>query len=553
MYKTMKKSIVIIGAGYSGTLTAKKLAKKLHQEEVEITLIDKNPFHTMLTELHEVAAGRVDESGIKLDLGKIFNGRKVNVILDTVNEIDFEKQVVKGTNNSYPYDYLVLSAGSRPNYFGISGAQEYTYSLWSYEAAIRLNERINASFRRAQSTTEEAERRKLLSFWVIGAGFSGVEMISELAEYVPILCEKYGIAPEEISLYSVDGLSRVVPNLSEKLSAKAERKLQRMGIQVLLNTKVDSIGEDYICLKMGEDIKRYDAGTVVWTAGIQSEAVVQQASQVLEGNRGRIQVNAELCSITNKHVYIVGDNMFYIPSGEKNPVPQMVENCEQSSHLAANNIACEITGKGTKEEYHPKFHGVVVSIGSKDGIASIGATGKMQLSGFLAIAAKHAIYLLYFLQVLGWNKIYYYLRDEIFSVKNQRSLMGGHLSYKIPNLFLVPLRIWVGYLWLYAGITGTATLGFAPANGVDILEVILGIALLGGLFTTPAAIFSIVLQIIMRKDLGWSSMNTWMIFAGIALLPGTGRSLGLDYYVMPLLKKWWANLPFVRKWYLYHD
>ncbi|NLC18016.1 MAG: FAD-dependent oxidoreductase, partial [Clostridiales bacterium] len=200
----MGKRIVIVGAGYAGILTAKKLAKKFKkQKDVSITIIDKNPFHTMLTELHEVAANRVDEDSIKISLKKIFAGRNVNVKHDTVTAVDFDKKLVKGANESYEYDYLVLAAGSKPTFFGVTGADKYSFKLWSYEDAVTLRDHIQASFRKAMSEPNEEERRRLLTFWVVGAGFTGIEMIGELAEYVPILCEKFGIDRKEVSLYNV--------------------------------------------------------------------------------------------------------------------------------------------------------------------------------------------------------------------------------------------------------------------------------------------------------------------------------------------------------------
>lgn len=683
----MGKRIVIVGAGYAGILTAKKLAKKFKkQKDISITIIDKNPFHTMLTELHEVAANRVDEDSIKINLSKVFAGRNVDVKLDTVTSIDFNKKTVVGTNESYSYDYLVLAAGSKPTFFGVPGAEEFTYKLWSFEDAVILKDHIHETFRKAMSETNEEERKRMLTFWVVGAGFTGVEMIGELAEYVPFLCEKYAIKRSEVSLYNVDGLSRVIPNLTEKLSAKVSRRLEKMGVKVILNSFVSGVGEDFISLKQNDKVNTYKAGTIIWAAGIQSADVTQKTSDNLEVTRGgRVQVDAYLRSTKDENVYVIGDNMFFVPEGEERPVPQMVENCEQSAHTAAHNIVAAVNGKGELEAYKPKFHGVMVSIGGRYAVCHVGLPGKFfSMPSFLAMFAKHFINIIYFIQVLGWNKIFNYMKHEFFTIRNCRSFVGGHFSNRTPSFLLMPLRVWLGAVWLFEGImkvaegwfkspkltgffggasawydsilngtapdaassattaaadkianaiqvvstnvqaitlsadatsaaTSSAGAGAAEAAGqvfvnfdfiglfkvifisgkqlaestlsdfafkldvplmnwfvdklilpydgvqmamqifIVIAEILIGLALIGGLFTTPAAALSLILQFMFVCTTGLYLGTFWMIFAGIAVLIGAGRTLGLDYYAMPALKKGWKKLPFVRKWYIYND
>lgn len=183
--------IIVLGAGYAGVLAAKKLEKKFkNNSDISITIIDKNPFHTMLTELHEVAANRVDEDSIKMNLKQIFAGRNVDVVMDDIQKVDFEKKQLIGKNKEYDYDYLVIAAGSKPTYFGVEGAEEFSHKLWSYDDAVKLREHIHDSFRKAAIETNPEERRRILTFYVVGAGFTGVEMIGELAEYVPFLCKK---------------------------------------------------------------------------------------------------------------------------------------------------------------------------------------------------------------------------------------------------------------------------------------------------------------------------------------------------------------------------
>ena len=695
----MGKKIVIVGAGYSGILTAKKLAKKFKSNaDVSITIIDKNPFHTMLTELHEVAANRVDEESIKISLHKVFAGRKVQVKLDTVTSVDFNKKVVTGTADSYEYDYLVLCAGSKPTYFGTAGAEEFTFKLWSYEDAVLLKEHIHNMFRKAAKETDPEERKKLLTFYIVGAGFTGAEMAGELAEYAPILCDNFEIDRKEVTICNVDVLSRTIPNLPEKLSVKVERRMKKMGIRVMLNTGVVKVGKDFVETKAGDVITREGTYTVIWAAGIEGADVTAEAGKTLQsGGRGRIALDPYLRSLDDESVYVVGDNMLYTPEGEERPVPQIVENCEHSADTAAHNIECAITGKGQMEKYKPSFHGFMVCIGGRYGVARVGLPNMMfNLPSWLAMFSKHFINIIYFVQVLGWNKVFSYMRHEFFTIRNCRSFVGGHFSNRTPSFLLVPIRIWLGAVWLFEGImkivegwmtspkltgffggaqawydsivnsgggaapdgtsgatteasvnifshfahllyntayaadavsaaTGAGAGGGAAAEGaaqagqaaaqigtvifnfnflglfhaffvsgkdlasstlsdlafkldvpimnwfvntlilpydgvqlamqifIVVAEILIGLALIGGLFTFPAAGFSLILQFMFVTTTGLYLGTFWMIFAAIAVLIGAGRTFGLDYYAMPALKKGWKNIPVVRKSYLYHD
>jgi len=670
----MEKKIVIIGAGYSGILTAKKLAKKFkNNNDVSITIIDKNPFHTMLTELHEVAANRVDEDSIKISLKKVFAGRKVNVVLDTVNSIEFDKKLVVGAGKSYEYDYLVLCAGSKPTFFGTPGAEEFSYKLWSYQDAVILKDHIHNLFRKAACETDLEEKKKLLTFYIVGAGFTGSEMAGELAEYAPILCEKFEIDRKLVNICNVDVLSRTIPNLPEKLSDKVEKRMKKMGIRVMLNTGVVRVGKDFVETKNNDIITRESTNTVIWAAGIESADITTEAGKTLQSaGRGRIKLDPYLRSLDNENVFVVGDNMLYTPEGEERPVPQIVENCEHSAETAAHNLTCSLTGQGEMHKYKPSFHGFMVCIGGRYGVARVGMPNMMfNLPSFLAMFSKHLINIVYFIQVLGWNKIFSYVKHEFFTIRNCRSFVGGHFSNRTPSFLLVPLRVWLGAVWLFEGImkiyegwlttpkltgffggaiawydsiiNGGATNGTSGATGeaagaatdavtsatgagaaggageaaaqvgttiinwdffgwiqtifvsgkdlahstisdyafkldiplmnwftdtlilpfdsvqigmqvfIVIAEILIGLALMGGLFTAPAAAFSLILQFMFVCTTGLYLGTFWMIFAGIAVLIGAGRTLGLDYYAMPALKNAWKRLPFVRKLYIYND
>ena len=453
----MEKRIVIIGAGYSGILIAKKLAKKFRkskQTSASITLIDKNPFHTMLTELHEVAAGRVDEDSIRISLHKVFSGRNVDVKLDTIESVDAENKVVQGKAGAYPYDILVVASGSRPSYFGVPGAAEFAYRLWSYDDAVKLKDHILNAFRAASKETDLEEKRRLLNFNIVGAGFTGVEMTGELAEYAPILCDKFEIDRSLVTINNIDVLDRACPNLAEKLSHKAERRLTKMGVTLRLKTSVKAVGKDFIETESNGVRLVQKTDTVIWAAGVESSEIASYLGKVYESaNRGRIKVDRYLRTLSDENIYIAGDNMFYIPEGEKTPVPQVVENCEHCADTITNNIFCVVAGKGTMEEYKPVFHGIMVSMGGRYAVAQVGTPKHMfSLPSFFAMFSKHFINILYFAHVLGWNKIISYLKHEIFTIRNRRSFVGGHFSNRTPSFLLVALRIWLGAVWVFEGV-----------------------------------------------------------------------------------------------------
>ena len=126
------KKIVILGGGYGGVVTGKHLAKLFKKDkDVSIQLIDRNPYHTLLTELHEVAANRAPEDSVKIELKKIFAGQKVDVVLDSIDNIDFAAKELRSAKTTYKYDYLVIGTGCKPTFFGIPGAEEHSLTLWS--------------------------------------------------------------------------------------------------------------------------------------------------------------------------------------------------------------------------------------------------------------------------------------------------------------------------------------------------------------------------------------------------------------------------------------
>ncbi|OAB45696.1 FAD-dependent oxidoreductase [Paenibacillus antarcticus] len=623
------KKIVLLGGGYGGVLTAKKLANKFKKNnDVQIQLIDRNPYHTLLTELHEVAANRTPEDAVKIDLKKIFANQKVDVVLDDISKIDFEGKTLISDKATYEYDYLVIGTGSKPTFFGIPGAEENAFTLWSFEDAVRLKKQIRDMFSEAAKEKDPVIRKTKLSFVVVGAGFTGVELIGEMAEFRDELCKEFYIDAQDVRLVVADMASKILPILPDKLIAKSENHLRKMGVEIITNAKIT--GVDPTAVKLGDT--EIAANTIVWTAGVEGSDLVGSLDVKQQGRR-RIETNDKLQSLDHENVYVVGDNIFFIPEGETRPVPQMVENAEHAAPLIAHNIHADVTGKA-KKSYKPAFHGTMVSIGSRYGVANVGLPNKMfMLTGFMAMMSKHFINLFYLSTVAGFNKVWTYMMHEFFHVENRRSFLGGHFSKRSPNFWLVPLRIYLGYMWLHEGwekigkiwdepsriflipaspiadvtsaaseavtavaqtvdaqaaASAVATTGetltalpvpgfitsvmnvfmdlffYSSDGGYTVLaqvfqtamvlaEITFGALLILGLFTAVSSIATIGMGVMIWTSGMAPYEMLWYVTAAIATIGGSGSVFGLDYYVLPWLKKQWKKIPLVRRWYLFTD
>lgn len=603
------KSIVIIGGGYAGVHAAKKLAKKYKKDDsVTITLIDRHSYHTMMTELHEVAAHRVEPDAIQYDLRKLFNRTKVKLVTDNVKNVDYEKKIVTTEHGSFPFDYLILGMGGEPNDFGTPGVKENGYTLWSWEDAVKLREHIEKIVHQAALEHDDEKRRAMLTFAVCGSGFTGVEMVGELLEWKDRLAKDNKLDPEDITLYLVEAAPTILNMLDRKDAGKAEKYMVKKGIKILKNSPIVEVKADRIVLKSGEEISTY---TLIWTAGVKANSDTKDYG-MSQGRAGRLKVNEYMEAEGLKNVYVVGD-LAYFEEAEGKPTPQIVEAAEQTGMTAAKSIIAEISG-GEKVAYQGKYHGFMVSIGARYGVANLSG---LRLSGWLAILMKHLVNLYYFFGIRSGYYMFQYIMHEFFHIKDKRNIFRNFTNRYGNVLWSFPLRLFVGGFWIVeacAKIWGeetwkeaisswskvptlfkglgedswlvgssvkmpfdwlqTATSGASQAAGdsatqfatpilshmpgwfewimqimlpnadmavfmqkfMVFVELGIGLALVAGLFTWIASIASAGFLVVFTLSamLGWDKV--WALPASIALLNGSGRTLGLDYWVVPFLQ-----------------
>ncbi len=637
-----KKQIVVLGGGYAGVHAAKTLHKafKKHQDKVEITLIDKNRHHILMTELHEVAGNRVEEDSVKISFDRIFSGKMVNVVQDTIVDIDFKNQRLKGERASYAYDQLIIGTGATTADFNIPGVKEHAFYLWSLEDALRIRCHIEQIVKEASREADAEKRKQMLTFVVAGGGFTGIELVGELIEWLPILCEENGIDfKKEGRLISAEALGSILNMLPEKPRAKAVKYLEKKGVEIKLNSLITQVDADGFTTKNGEVIK---TKTLVWTCGVRGTEFCEKLP-LTDGKIGRKLVNEYMQSPDYQNVHLVGDGMWFLENNRA--VPQIVEAAEQTAKTAADGVIYAIKSElGLKAE-HPKpfksnFHGYMVSIGGRYAVSH---TAGMSLSGFFAMALKHLVNIYYQSGVCGINGAWAYIKHEILEIKHGRSLIGGLAVYKVPSYWTTFLRMFLGVMWLIEGFgkikngwltdtTGSKVYWGTPATSVAdawasasqavtdtvapvvqavadtaasasqavgetvaaagqtvveqfappllsqplaiftwindtfvaqapylfqlmivLAEVGIGLALFGGLFTFPAAIVSLGLSIMFLIGAMAGKEILWYMAVSIVMLGGAGKAFGLDYWVMPYLKKLWNKTPFAKKTYFYLD
>jgi len=447
------KRVLIVGGGYAGVSVAKVLEKNYRKrDDVEIVLVDRNPFHTLMTELHEVAGWRTEPESVQVPFRKIFGGSKVKIVTDTVKSVDFASNEVTLSTGKMKYDHVVIGSGADPDFFLVPGIKENAFTLWSFDDAIKLRRHFEDIWARAAAESDTDKRKKLLTFAVAGAGFTGIEMVGEILELRKVMCAKHHIDPKDVRVIVIEALPYILAMLAESQRVKARAYLDKMGCEILLSAPITGAGKGIINLKDGSTV---EAGTFIWTCGVSGSHF--SGSLGLEAKRNRILANENMRVEGHDNVWVAGDNLWFAEGGK--PLPQIVETAHQTGEVAAHNIIASIDG-GTMKSFKSNYHGFMVSIGGKYGVADAGG---IKTSGFFAMAMKHMINLYYLFTIAGINQCWEYGKHEFLDIKDRRSIIGGFAEHKVRGYWLVPIRMWLGFSWFMEGLNkiGEGWLTFA--------------------------------------------------------------------------------------------
>jgi NADH dehydrogenase len=305
-----KHRVVILGGGFGGL----NAAQKLKRAPMDVTLIDRRNFHLFQPLMYQVATGSLSPGEIAAPLRGILSRQKnTQVLLGEAADIDPDtKRVILRDGAVFPYDSLIVATGSQTSYYGNDAWREWAPSLKSVEEATAIRHKILYAFECAERSTTEEEARAWLTFVIVGAGATGMELSGALAEIAneTLRNDFRRINPREARIILMEGGPRVLNSFPEDLSARAEVLVSRLGVEVEKNVMVTGIDANGVTYKSGEESKRLPAKTVLWAGGVTTNAFGRRLAERAHAETdrsGRIKVNPDLTVPGYPDIFIVGD------------------------------------------------------------------------------------------------------------------------------------------------------------------------------------------------------------------------------------------------------
>lgn len=387
----MAKRVVILGAGYGGVRCGLTLDHESRKGEVELVLVNDHDYHQFITQLHESEIGISDDHDVRVPLDEIFKSGRVKFIKDEVMRIFPNEKNVVLAEGSLDYDYLVVSLGSEPEYYDIPGLEQHSLTLKRLNSAKLIRTHIENNFAIYKNTPH---RRELLTIVVGGAGFTGIELAGELADWVPELAEKFDIPETLVSVVNIEATSSILTGFDRHLMENTYRVLQDKGVRIITDVAIEGVTGREVRLNNGELIK---TRAFIWTGGMRANKVVAQAG-FTSAVRGRAHVNKYLQSVNYSNVYIIGDNAFIVNPDTGEVMAPTAQAAIQSGHVSALNILADIRGI-SPQVFHPKELGRVISLGRNAAAGKIG--GRYRSKGRGAGLLKEAIQWKYLYSIGG--------------------------------------------------------------------------------------------------------------------------------------------------------
>ncbi|MEO5533813.1 MAG: NAD(P)/FAD-dependent oxidoreductase [Pseudolysinimonas sp.] len=382
------RKILIVGGGYAGFYTAKKLQKQLARGEAQVTIIDPLPYMTYQPFLPEVAAGSIEPRHAVVSHRRHLT--KTTVITASVSKVDHAAKKVTvtppvGESWEIDYDTIVVTAGAVSRTFPIPGVADEAIGLKNIEEAIAIRDRVADCFARASNLPAGPERQRLLTFVVVGGGFAGIELFGELRSYASALLRQYrNLTIDDTHFHLIEAAGRIMPEVSLKTSLWVIKNLAQRAATVHLDTQLASAVGGVVELSTGE---KFESDTIMWTAGVMANPVVRGTDLPID-DRGRLRVQTDLRVVNDAGVVAdawgAGD-VAAVPDISKTPGPggYCVPNAQHAvrqGKLLAKNLVADLRGEAPRE-YRHNNQGAVAGIGLYYGVFQ---SGPIAFKGLIA-------------------------------------------------------------------------------------------------------------------------------------------------------------------------
>ena len=392
-----KHRVLILGGGFGGLVAA----QTLKHADAQVMLIDKRNFHLFQPLLYQVATGSLSPGEIAAPLRSVLSRQKnTQVLLGEAADIDPDaQQVMLLDGGVFPYDTLIIATGSQTSYYGKDEWREKAPSLKTVEEATAIRHKLLYAFEKAERAKNETEARAWLTFVIVGAGATGMELAGALAEIAQetLRHDFRNIHPQESQIFLLDGGSRVLSAYPEDLSAKAEKLVSRLGVKVFKGAMVNHITSDGVeYVHEGKEIK-LNARTVLWAGGVTATNFgrrVAERTKAEADRAGKIKVMPDLTVPNYPNIFLVGD-LALSKDEHGNPLPGVAQVAIQGGHYAGKTIAARLKGQKDSKPFRYFNKGDMAVIGRAAAVANIFG---LHVSGVIAWMIWLFIHLMYIVQ-----------------------------------------------------------------------------------------------------------------------------------------------------------
>jgi NADH dehydrogenase len=370
----VRPRVLIIGGGFGGIACA----KSLKGADVEITLVDRNNHHCFQPLLYQVATAALSPNQIAWPIREVVRTQaNVTTFMADVETIDLDARVAHAGPHALAYDYLVLATGAAHSYFGRDDWAEAAPGLKTIEDATAIRRRLLTRFEQAELSNDESERRRLLTFVIVGAGPTGVELAGAIAEVAGHALRRdfRRIDPRHARVVLIEAAPQVLPSYPASLAGYAKRELTRKGVDVREGVKVTG------CDGLGVDTGagRIEAATIVWAAGVEASPAARWLNAAHD-RAGRVEVEADLSAPGRANVFVIGDAAS-VKNGAGKPTPGIAPAAKQMGEYVARTIRARAQGGANPPPFAYRHYGDLATIGRNAAVVKL---DRIRLTGFIA-------------------------------------------------------------------------------------------------------------------------------------------------------------------------